>query len=72
MMNLLRMLELHLSDIEEALAGGNKKVMDKKGQCFSTPIKDWISPTRWTMYYWCKFYTHPPYLIYLIYGTYIL
>ncbi len=49
-----------LRDIEEALAEGTERVMDKEGQCFSsTPIEDWISPT---ISYWSKFhvqtYTH--------------
>ncbi len=47
-----------LRDIEEALAEGTEQVMDKEGQCFSTPIKDWISPTRWSISYWSKFHTH--------------
>ena len=59
-----------LRDIEEALAEGTERVMDKEGRCFSTPIKDWISPTRWSISYWSKFHTcththtytptHPP------------
>ena len=56
-----------LIDIEEALVEGTKRVMDKEGRCFSTPIKEWISPTRWAISYWSKFYTHiPPYLIYFM------
>ncbi len=47
-----------LRDIEEALAEGTERVMDKEGRCFSTPIKDWISPTRWSISYWSKFHTH--------------
>ncbi len=51
-----------LRNIEEALAEGTKRVMDNEGRCFSTPIKDWISPTRWAISYWSKFhiqtYTH--------------
>ena len=53
-----------LIDIEEALGECNKQVMDKEGQCFSTPIEDWISPTRWAISYWSKFHAHiPTYLI---------
>ena len=43
-----------LSDIEEALAEGTERVMDKEGQCFSSSIKDWISPTSWAITYWSK------------------
>ena len=35
-----------LRDIEEALAEGSEQVMDKEGRYFSSPMKDWISPTR--------------------------
>ena len=47
-----------LRDIEEALAEGNEEVADKDRHCFSTPIKDWISPTRWAISYWSKFHAH--------------
>ncbi len=47
-----------LRDIEKALVKGTERVMDKEGQCFSTPIKDWISPTRWSISYWSKSHTH--------------
>ncbi|XP_064398130.1 serine/threonine-protein phosphatase 6 regulatory ankyrin repeat subunit A-like [Halichondria panicea] len=40
-----------LRDIEEALAEGTEQVMDKEGQCFSSPIKDWICPTSWAISY---------------------
>ena len=55
-----------LRDIEEALAEGTEEVADKDRHCFSTPIKDWISPTRWAISYWSKFHAHiiPTHLIY--------
>ena len=55
-----------LRDIEEALAEGPEEVADKDRQCFSTPIKDWISPTRWAISYWSKLHAHikPTYFIY--------
>ena len=49
-----------LKDIEEALAEGAMQVTDKEGQCFSTPIKDWISPTRLASSYWSKSLSHTP------------
>ena len=54
-----------LIDIEEALGECTKRVMDKEGRCFSSPINDWISPTKWAISYWSKFHAHiPTYLIY--------
>ncbi len=48
-----------LRDIEEALAeGSTDKIADKDRQCYSTPIEDWISPTRWSISYWSKFHAH--------------
>ena len=40
-----------LIDIEKALAEGTKRVVDNKGRCFSSQIKDWISPIS----YWSKY-----------------
>ena len=56
--NALSSSKYALSDIEEALAEGTEEVADKDRQCFSTPIKEWISPTRWAVSYWSKFHTH--------------
>ena len=47
-----------LRDIDEALAEGNKKVMDKEGRCFSSPIKDWVSPTRRAISYLSESHAH--------------
>ena len=56
--NALSSSKYALSDIEEALAEGTEEVADKDRQCFCTPIKEWISPTRWAISYWSKFHTH--------------
>ena len=47
-----------LRDIEKALAEGTLQVTDKDGEYFSTPIRDWISPTRLVSSYWSKSHSH--------------
>ncbi|XP_064398082.1 uncharacterized protein LOC135344752 [Halichondria panicea] len=52
-----------LRDIEEALAEGTEEVADKDRHCFSTPIKEWISPTRWAISYWNLFFPMDTFLV---------
>ncbi|XP_064398139.1 uncharacterized protein LOC135344779 [Halichondria panicea] len=61
--NALSSSKYALSDIEEALAEGTEKVADKDRQCFSTPIKEWISPTRWAISYWNLFFPMNTFLV---------
>ncbi|XP_064398135.1 uncharacterized protein LOC135344774 [Halichondria panicea] len=61
--NALSSSKYALSDIEEALAEGTEEVADKDRHCFSTPIKEWISPTRWAISYWNLFFPMDTFLV---------